>query len=258
MKRTKYTFIDLSVPLGNFALEEPSPGSITYYDHRDSAKMQARKHGLRLEDFPGGLGLAQEIVSASTHCGTHMDAPFHYGPVSEGKPAKTIDQIPLDWCFGNGVRLDFRNQPRGAQITPDDIQRELNRIEYQLQPFDIVLIWTGAAKRNSPLEYWQRHPGVAREGTEWLVKHRIKVVGIDAYGWDNPSSCMLEDYHRGNSKALWPSHFFGREREYCHIEKLANLEKLPSPTGFKIAVFPVLIERGSAGWCRAVAIIEEV
>jgi kynurenine formamidase len=38
--------------------------------------------------------------------------------------------------------------------------------------------------------------------------------------------------------------------------KLHNLEQLPS-TGFTVSCFPVKIERASAGWTRAVAILEE-
>jgi kynurenine formamidase len=104
---------------------------------------------------------------------------------------------------------------------------------------------------------WERHAGVSRDATEWLLDQGIKLVGTDAFGWDNPFSSMIETYKAGKTDSLWPSHFFGREREYCQIEKLGNLEKLPKPTGFKIAVFPILIERASAGWCRAVAILEE-
>lgn len=257
MEKKKHTVIDLSVPLSNFALEDPQPPSISYYDHRDWARMQARNHGLKPEDFPGGIGLAREVVTSNTHCGTHMDSPFHYGPLCEGKPAKTIDRVPLDWCFGNGVRLDFTKQPKGVEITAGDLSRELDRIGYQLEPFDIVLIWTGTPQRSGPREYWEKHPGVSREATEWLVNSGIKVMGIDAFGWDNPFSNMVGDFRSGKTGALWPSHFFGREREYCQIEKLANLEKLPYPTGFKVAVFPILIERAGAGWCRAVAILEK-
>lgn len=257
MKKPRYTFIDLSVPLANFGMEDPNPPSIVYYDHRDWARMQARNHGLKPTDFPGGIGLAFEMVTARTHSGTHMDAPFHYGPYCEGKPSKTVDQIPLDWCFGNGVRLDFTKQPRGQQIAPDDIRRALDHIGYRLEPFDIVLFWTGTPQRDDEHVYWERHPGVSREATKWLVDNGVKVVGIDAFGWDNPFSCMVEDFRRGKANSLWPSHFFGREREYCQIEKLTNLERISSPTGFKVAVFPILIERASAGWCRAVAILEE-
>jgi hypothetical protein len=36
---------------------------------------------------------------------------------------------------------------------------------------------------------------------------------------------------------------------------MARLNELPSH-GFKVSVFPVLIERASGGWCRPVAFVE--
>ena len=54
-------------------------------------------------------------------------------------------------------------------------------------------------------------------------------------------------------QARQPSgHKAGRHIGYCHIEKLHNLELLPT-IGFMVAFFPVKIERASAGWTRAVA-----
>ncbi|MDP2906516.1 MAG: DNA polymerase/3'-5' exonuclease PolX, partial [Nanoarchaeota archaeon] len=64
-----------------------------------------------------------EKIVLSTHSGTHLDAPWHYAPVSEGKKAKTIDQIPLEWCYGNGVVLDFRRKKDGALITVKDLEK---------------------------------------------------------------------------------------------------------------------------------------
>jgi len=48
----------------------------------------------------------------------------------------------------------------------------------------------------------------------------------------------------------------GRHIAYCHLEKLHNLEAL-MPNGFMVCCFPAKIERASAGWTRAVAIVEE-
>ena len=39
------------------------------------------------------------------------------------------------------------------------------------------------------------------------------------------------------------------------MEKLSNLDALPS-AGFKVVCFPVKIDKASASWTRAVAIIE--
>jgi len=61
----------------------------------------------------------------------------------------------------------------------------------------------------------------------------------------------------GDKSIIWEAHFAGREREYCHIEKLANLDKIPKPFGFKVACFPIKITGASAGWCRPVAIVEK-
>lgn len=95
------------------------------------------------DDFPESLGLARTSVNISDHAGNHIDAPWHFGPIVEGKPAKTIDRIPLDWCFGPGLRLDFRHR-QGRDIGPSDVKGELARIGARLEPGTIPLIWTGA------------------------------------------------------------------------------------------------------------------
>jgi kynurenine formamidase len=57
---------------------------------------------------PGGRAGAIERVSVSTHAGTHLDAPYHYGPTMvDGTPARTIDKVPLSWCFSDAVVLDM-------------------------------------------------------------------------------------------------------------------------------------------------------
>ena len=55
---------------------------------------------------------------------------------------------------------------------------------------------------------------------------------------------------------IWEGHRAGREIGYCHLEKLHNLEALPS-IGFEVACFPVSVQGGSAGWTRAVAIFDD-
>ncbi|HSJ41139.1 MAG TPA: cyclase family protein, partial [Xanthobacteraceae bacterium] len=58
-----------------------------------------------------------------------------------------------------------------------------------------------------------------------------------------------------DASLIWEGHRAGREIGYCHIEKLHNLASLP-PHGFTVACFPVKIHYASAGWTRAVAIID--
>jgi kynurenine formamidase len=250
--------IDLSVPLEHNAVSEPVPAQIQYARHDGEGLRQMRQFlAVRPEDLTdsGGLGWAVEEVRAITHTGTHVDAPYHYGPVSEGRPARTIDQVPLEWCFAPGVVLDVRHRAAGEFITVADLEDCLQRIDYRLRPLDIVLLHTGADKRLGSPDYF-RQPGLGREGVLWLAEQGVRVIGIDAYTLDRPFADMVADYRRtGDGRFIWPAHFAGITREYCQIEKLANLDQIPRPHGFHVSCLPVKIHGASAGWCRAVALV---
>lgn len=250
--------IDLSVPLEHLAASEPMPAEIHYVSHEAEGREQIQKFlGVRADDlvYSQGLGWAVEEIRAITHTGTHVDAPYHYAPTSEGRPARTIDEVPLEWCLAPGVVLDMRHKAPGDFITVDDLKAALARIEYSLRPLDILLLQTGADKRMGSSDYFAQ-PGLGREGTLWLVEQGVKVIGIDAYTLDRPFTSMQADYQRtGDGRYIWPAHFAGITREYCQIEKLANLDALPRPHGFHVSCLPVKIHRASAAWCRAVALV---
>lgn len=248
--------IDLSVTVSMKHHLRRMP-QIDYYRHENTPKLFAESHGLKPEDYPEGKYCANERVCLWSHDTTHVDAPWHYYPTSEGKPAKTIDQIPLEWCYGDGVVLDFHHKKKGERITAGEIENALNKIGYKLKPFDIVLIRTDVYKRYGELGWEDMHPGVTRDATLWLIEHGIKVVGIDAWGWDIPHDVMAAELKAGIKGRWWESHLLGKEREYCQIERMANLDKIPKPFGFKVAVFPIKVEGASAGWTRAVAILEK-
>jgi kynurenine formamidase len=255
-----YRLIDLSVPLEHQAGSEPMPAQIRYARHDGEGLQQMRQFlGVRPEDlvYSNGLGWAVEEIRAITHTGTHVDAPYHYGPTSEGKPARTVDQIPLEWCLAPGVVLDVRHKGAGELITVADLEAALARIDYRLRPLDIVLLQTGADKRLDSPRYFEQ-PGLGREGVLWLVGQGVKVIGIDAYTLDRPFASMVADYRRtGDGRHVWPAHFAGIEREYCQIEKLANLDQLPRPHGFLVSCLPVKIAGASGAWCRAIALVPE-
>ena len=158
--------------------------------------------------------------------------------------------------FGPGVVLDLRHKEPGGTITPADLQASLDRIHYPLRSGDIVLLMTGADKHYCQNDYFSAHPGMGRDATLWLLDQGIKMIGIDAWGFDRPAGAMLKDYLQSHDSAsILPAHMAGRDREYCHMEKLGNLDHIPVPYGFWVSCFPVKIERGSAGWVRAVAMV---
>ncbi len=253
----KIKVIDLSVPLMSFGAD-PIPAKITYLDHEEGTRYVGGPLGLSKHDFPYGSGPAVELVELSTHTGTHIDSPYHYGSTVADKPALTIDKVPLEWCYGDSVIIDVRHVKGGEYIILDDIKKGLKKINYTIKPWDIVLIQTGADKRWDYPDYADASPGMSAEATYWILDQGVKVIGIDGFGFDRPFSKMAGDFKKGDKKALWPSHHdVGRRKEYCHIEKLANLDQVPKPYGFKFCCFPIKIRRAGAAWCRAVAIVEE-
>src|ERR1043165_4546647 len=135
-------FYDLSVPLRNFAMEQQQQ-EIKYFDHREFARAMGQIWGVQPARHPlPGVHQSFEYVTLSSHAGTHVDAPSHYGPNSTGKIGRTIDEVPLEWCYGPGVWLDFGHQPPSVAIEVADVKAELERIRYTLKPLDIVMIRT--------------------------------------------------------------------------------------------------------------------
>ena len=248
--------IDLSIPHQNYA-SEPFPPTISHTDHREGARRLSRLAGIAPDDFKDGIALASDQITGSAHSGTHVDAPWHYGPLCEGKPARTIDEVPLEWCYGSGVVLDMRRKEPGSEITVDDVQQALKKIDHTLSPGAIVLIQTGADKYWETPEYLSRQSGLGLAATKWILEQGVRTIGVDAWGLDRPAAKMGEAYRAGDADAIWPAHIYGRQKEYLQIEKMANLDKLPRPTGFTVCAFPVMFENASAGWTRAVAIVED-
>lgn len=251
--------IDLSVPIENNTFSDPPSilPKISYIDHTESLpQMMQFFPGLTKDDLPGQEAWAIEHVELSTHNGTHVDAPYHYATTMDGgKPSTTIDQIPLDWCFRPGVKLDFTHFEDGYVVTANDVQSELNRIGYTISPFDIVLVNTRAGKKYGTKEYLSSGCGMGRQATLYLLEQGVKITGTDAWSWDAPFVHTAARYAKEkNPEIIWEGHKAGRERSFCHIEKLHNLEVLPA-YGFTVSCFPVKIKNGSAGWTRAVAIL---
>jgi len=213
------------------------------------------KRMIKKEDLPDEEFLSLEIVHAPVHIGTHLDYSFHYGSRSEGRPSKTADEIPLEYCYQDGVRLNLTHKKPNETIKDYDIKCALEKINYQLKPLDIILLQTGADKLYGSPKYFSDYPGVDVSAIDYLLDKGIKIFGVDTMGIDRPYRFMLKEFlDTKNPKALYPAHFYGRKREFIHIERLANLENLPD-SGFKIICFPVRIKNTGAAWARVVALV---
>jgi kynurenine formamidase len=255
-------FIDISIMLENDVITDPPfmRPQIKYSKHRDT--MPEAQHFFEMataDNMPGSEGFAAvEEIWLSTHNGTHLDAPWHFHPTQDGgQPALTIDEVPLDWCFRPGVKLDFRHFADGYVVTAADVEAELARIGHTLQPLDIVLVNTAAGAAVGNPNYVSIGCGMGYEATMYLTERGVRVTGTDAWSWDAPFVHTAERVREtGDTSLIWEGHKAGRDIGYCHLEKLHNLEALPAH-GFTVSCFPCKIKGASAGWTRAVAIIEE-
>ena len=251
-------FIDLSIPITNDVVSDPPVMSpqITYMTHENTWEQIAMFFpGLTKEDLPDGEGWAVESLTLSTHNGTHMDAPWHFHSTtnSGSTPAPSIDEAPLDLFFAPAVKLDFSKMPAGHVISTAEVEAEFKRISYTLQPRDIVLVQSGAVYGTE--NFTDQGVGMGAEATLYLTERGVQVVGTDAWSWDAPFSHTAKRWaEKRDPSIIWEGHKAGRIQPYYQIEKLTNLEALP-PFGFTLSCFPVKIERASAGWIRAVAIL---
>ena len=258
----RYRLVDLSVPIKTPNPEEMNPklaaglaAEIEYIDHQDSIPLVSEHFGCRPEELHNGVGWATERLKTSSHAGTHVDAPWHYGPTCAGKPARTIDECPLEWYFGRGVVLDLSYKKSGETVSVEEIKAALAALDYTLGYGDIVCVRFGVDRTFGTADYWKEYPGFSAEAIRYILDQGVKVVGVDTAGLDIPFCKTKEKFAQSHNKdILWEAHCAGMDYDYSHIEKLANLDKVP-PKGFYICCFPVNIHRASAGWSRVVAFV---
>jgi kynurenine formamidase len=230
---------------------------IQYTSHNQGAAqiqamLQVPPHLLR-----DGEGWAiEEFVRLGTHNVTHVDAPWHYNSRIQGQKASTIDELPLEWFFGDGVVLDMTAKADGEKVDTRDVETALDVIGYALKPRDIVLVRTGRDAFYSQPDYMFRGCAVTAEATRWLYEKGVRVMGIDAWGWDGPLDRQAKEaLARQKPGVFWAAH--QADLHYSQIERLVNLAALPS-FGFTVACFPLKIQGASAGPARAVAILADL
>lgn len=127
-------------------------------------------------DFPDGMGLSQMFYRLSTHTGTHIDAPIHYGWRKDaGTLPYTISEIPLEWCYGAGILLDFSTD-RG-EIDAENVARQCEAAGLTVSAGDIVLINTGANRLFSRREYFIDYRPIGPSAVSYLLDRGVKVIG---------------------------------------------------------------------------------
>jgi kynurenine formamidase len=235
--------VDLSMPVhrGMVTFPRIMPPTLLMYE-----SWQEFAEGIGATRYGVDWLTASYLVIQSDHVGTHCDALKHI----EGPDAPGPEGIPLEYCYADGVVLDFRHKAFGEGISAAEIDEALDRIGYQLKERDIVLIQTGASAYNTEQRYLTDHCGMTAEATRYLISQGVRLMGIDAVTFDPPVWAMFE------RKQFWEAHLVMKEEPYWHIENLTNLDQLPS-YGFKLSVFPIKWVGTTGAPVRAVAIVDD-
>ena len=235
--------VDLSMPVHADMLtfpRVPPPALCVYESHTEFAeRIGAAEHGV-------DSLTASYLVVANDHVGTHCDARKHIVPDAGGP-----ETIPLEYCIGDGVLLDFTDREAGDIISAADVEAALAKIDYEVKERDIVLIHTGAGAYNTEERYRTDHPGMSAAATRWLIGQGVRLMGCDAITYDPPVWAMFE------KKLFWEAHRVMWDEEYWHLENLMNLEQIGRPHGFQLCVLPVKWVGTTAAPVRAVAIVED-
>ncbi len=252
----RYVDLSATIEAGPAELPDLLRTDLEYADHARGAADVETLLGVPRALLRDGEGWAVETFTRlGTHNTTHVDAPWHYNSTVEGAPAATIDELPLAWFHGPGVVLDATAKADGDALTVADVESELARIGHELRAGEIVLVRTGRDAFYREPDYVARGPGVSAEATVWLHDRGIRLMGIDAWGWDAPLHLQAEAAKAaGTPGVFWAAHQC--DRAYCQIERLVNLGALPAH-GFEVAAFPLKVKRGSAGPARVVAMLPE-
>jgi arylformamidase len=228
-------------------------------------------------------GVNAQYIMTSNHMGTHLDAPRHF--VTNGR---TIDEIPIDWLYGEGVIVDLRDEMSDCAIyTPEMIEKRV-----EVKDGDIVLLHTGWGRHSQygaePDEerYIHTHPGAHPSLVDWLLKKKIHIWGVDCISTDHPMNLPIGRFlgkgmhgHCDRVRKLCEDKFGGPEavdelfpasayqlthnalfpHDCMHIENLGGDIDLPELQNKRLTLgcFPWKFRGGEAAFCRVVAFVEK-
>lgn len=175
-----------------------------------------------------------------SHCGTHMDAPLHFGCGDQG----TIDHTPLETCLTIAHVIRLPNTQPSASISVDDLGDLANRFESGQS----LLLNTGWSShvRDEPV-YRNQLPRVSEELARWCVKSEVAVLGVEppsvANVLDLAEVTLIHEILLGGGVTI--------------VEGLTNLESLPD-SPFWFGAMPLKILGGDGAPCRAFASLTDL
>jgi len=119
--------------------------------------------------------VVHEIVLGE-HTGTHVDAINHFARVHVGK---SIDTMPLETFYTEGICLDFSGKKLLEFIDVDEIKAELGRERKEIRKGDTVLFCTDHYRRYFGTDQWNNGPGITPGVARWLGGLGVSAFGVE-------------------------------------------------------------------------------
>ncbi|UCD49825.1 MAG: cyclase family protein [Phycisphaerales bacterium] len=169
-----------------------------------------------------------------SHCGTHMDAPLHFGVAEQ-----TIDEILLDRCMGPAWVVDLMGIKPRTLIQVSD----LGDIQEKIRVGDGLLLRTGWSRHLGTPSYRNSLPRVSLELARWCGDKGLRMLGVEP-----PSVADVN-----NLAELTTVHEALLSAGVIIVEGLTNLDQIHNQKVTFMAL-PLKVARGDGAPARALAI----
>lgn len=142
-------FVDLSHPICDHMPVYPGDSYTTLVDEKNMEKD----------------GYCIWRLSSGMHAGTHIDSPMHLV-----KESRFIGEYPLESFIGRAAIIDACGQDK------IHLKDEYND---RVKEGEMLLIYTGFDRFYGTRDYYEKHPIITEDMAGFIIKRRVKLVGID-------------------------------------------------------------------------------
>ena len=175
------------------------------------------------------------------HSGTHVDALNH---MAREYREQSIDAMPLEMFYTEGVCLDLSDKVFGELIEIADLEKALGKANLKIKAGDTVLLYTDHYRRAFNTENWGNGPGISALATRWLGEQKISAFGVET---------MNPGVRKVSNKEV---HHICGELGFTHYENMVNLYQLVGRGRFRFIGLPLKIRGGTGSPVRAVAVFD--
>lgn len=171
-----------------------------------------------------GDHISLSTIETTVHCGSHVDAPIHYG-----KGGRTMDAQPLELYVGPCIVVHVKDA-RGRLIGVEDLAGRV--------PFGTRRLLLGTGSYPNVEQWNEDFAALDPELVSWLDARGVELIGIDTPSVDPPTSKDL------------PAHAAVFRHDMAILEGIV-LRDVPEGT-YELIALPLRIEGADASPVRAV------